>query len=83
MTASKGLTPSGCVAAHCPVRGDVVEPADVTGVLTVGLFDGISGLRVAADSLGWNVVDISAWRSRLKQRVWLSPGSPTLSMWLM
>lgn len=56
VTVSKGLTPAGCVAAHCPVRGDVVEPVDVTQVLTVGLFDGIGGLRAAADLLGWNVV---------------------------
>lgn len=56
VTVSQRLTPAGCVAAQCRVRGDIVEPADVTAVLTVGLFDGISGLRVAADALGWNVV---------------------------
>lgn len=33
-----------------------MEPVDVSQVLTVGLFDGIGGLRVAADALGWNVV---------------------------
>ena len=56
VTMSAGLTPAGCVAASCPVRGDLVEPSDVTSVLTVGLFDGIGALRVAADVLGWNVV---------------------------
>ena len=56
VTMSAGLSPAGCVAATCPVRGDLVEPADVTQVLTVGLFDGIGALRVAADVIGWNVV---------------------------
>eukprot|EP00435_Cladocopium_sp_Y103_P000588 s1856_g1.t1 len=55
VTVSTGVTPYGCVACSCPVRGDLVEPHDVTGVLTVGLFDGIGALRVAADALGWNV----------------------------
>lgn len=55
ITVSTGLSPSGCVAAQCPVRGDVVEPVDVAQVLTVGLFDGIGALRVAADAVGWNV----------------------------
>jgi len=40
----------GCVASTCPVRGDPVEPFDVTRVLAVGLFDGIGALRVAADA---------------------------------
>ena len=56
VTASSHLTPAGCVAAQCPVRGDIVEPADVTQVVTVGLFDGLGALRVAADTLGWNVI---------------------------
>eukprot|EP00438_Fugacium_kawagutii_P032009 Skav201743 [mRNA] locus=scaffold2498:423455:425999:+ [translate_table: standard] len=56
VTVSQGVTFAGSVAAQCDVRGDVVEPADVTAVLTIGLFDGIAGLRVAADTLGWNVV---------------------------
>ena len=56
VTMSTGLTPAGCVAAQCKIRGDLVEPVDITGVLTVGLFDGIGALRVAADVLGWNVV---------------------------
>lgn len=56
VTVSCGVTPAGAVASQLPVRGDLVEPVDVTQVLTVGLFDGIGGLRVAADALGWNVV---------------------------
>eukprot|EP00438_Fugacium_kawagutii_P009708 Skav211711 [mRNA] locus=scaffold2852:255903:258329:- [translate_table: standard] len=56
ITVSSRLTPAGCVAAQCTIRGDVVEPMDVTQVLTVGLFDGIGGLRSAADLLGWNAV---------------------------
>lgn len=56
VTVSNGLTPAGCTAAHCSVRGDIVEPLDVTQVLTIGLFDGIAGVRAAADLLGWNVV---------------------------
>ena len=32
------------------MRGDLAEPSDLCGVLTVGLFDGIGALRVAADA---------------------------------
>eukprot|EP00438_Fugacium_kawagutii_P020792 Skav229461 [mRNA] locus=scaffold577:138235:139950:- [translate_table: standard] len=53
--ASTRVTPSGAIAAQCPIRGDVVEPSDMVEVLTVGMFDGTSGLRVAADALGWCV----------------------------
>ena len=56
VTASLGLTPLGVVASKCDIRGDVMEPEDIPGVLTVGLFDGIGALRVAADALGWNVL---------------------------
>ena len=55
VTASVGLTPVGCVASTCDVRGDIVEPSDLPSVLTIGLFDGIGALRVAADCLGWCV----------------------------
>ena len=51
-TASKGLTSLGCMAANQTVRGDVVEPSEVTSVLTIGLFDGMGALRVAADAVG-------------------------------
>ena len=56
VTASSRVTPAGSIAAQCSIRGDVVEPIDITQVLTVGLFDGIAAVRVAADTLGWNVV---------------------------
>lgn len=49
---SNGLTPMGCYASSCDIRGDVPETADHVQVLTVGLFDGIAALRVAADALG-------------------------------
>ena len=56
VTASSGLTPMGMIASTCKVRGDLLEPSDISGVLTIGLFDGISALRVAADALSWNVL---------------------------
>ena len=49
---SEGLTQYGVAASNAQVRGDVPEPHDICQVLTVGLFDGIGALRVAADSLG-------------------------------
>eukprot|EP00438_Fugacium_kawagutii_P007570 Skav230247 [mRNA] locus=scaffold1266:12488:17642:+ [translate_table: standard] len=51
VTASLGLTNLGQIAASTKIRGDLPEPAHVTQVLTIGLFDGIGALRVAADSL--------------------------------
>lgn len=51
LTASTGLSSLGQVAATCKVRGDLPEPSAMTQVLTIGLFDGIGALRVAADSL--------------------------------
>ena len=48
---SNGLTPLGGHAARCSTRGDLPEPEDHIQVLTVGLFDGIGALRVAADVL--------------------------------
>ena len=52
ITASKGLSCLGCMASNQTVRGDVVEPSEVASVLTIGLFDGMGALRVAADSIG-------------------------------
>ena len=70
ITVSTGLTPAGCVASNCPVRGDIVEPADVTGVLTIGLFDGIGALRAAAGAVGWHVMGhVSVEVSEQAQRV--------------
>eukprot|EP00438_Fugacium_kawagutii_P022785 Skav228490 [mRNA] locus=scaffold1092:243812:246136:- [translate_table: standard] len=70
ITISTGVSPAGTVAAQCAVRGDVVEPADVTQVLSVGLFDGVAALRMATDVLGWNVVShISVECSKPASRV--------------
>lgn len=52
---SSGVSPLGVVASQCPIKGDLVESADINPVLTIGVFDGIGSLRVAADALGWNV----------------------------
>ena len=49
---SIGLSPYGLIASQAPVRGDIPEPHDFVQVLSVGLFDGISGLRVACDLIG-------------------------------
>ena len=48
---SVGLTPFGQSAARSIVRGDVPEEHDLVQVLSVGLFDGISGLRTACEVL--------------------------------
>lgn len=70
VTASLDLTPFGVLASNCPVRGDIVESADLTAVLTVGLFDGIAALRVAADVLQWNAIGhISVEKSPMASRV--------------
>ena len=52
VTVSRGLSNLGQMAASCQVRGDVPALEDMTQVLTIGLFDGIGALRVAADSAG-------------------------------
>ena len=49
---SRGVSPYGAAAALSQVRGDLPEEHDFIQVLSIGLFDGISGLRVACDSLG-------------------------------
>ena len=48
---SRGLTPYGASAALARVRGDIPEQHDCCQVLSIGLFDGISALRVALDVL--------------------------------
>ena len=48
---SRGLTPMGCHAMECNVRGEVFDIEDHVQVLTIGLFDGIGALRVSADVL--------------------------------
>ena len=48
---SRGLSPFGGAAASAAVRGDLPEMHDFYQILSVGLFDGISALRVALDVL--------------------------------
>lgn len=48
---SSGLTAYGMAAQTASLRGEVQEPMEVVEVLTIGLFDGIGALRVAADVL--------------------------------
>eukprot|EP00438_Fugacium_kawagutii_P012216 Skav203377 [mRNA] locus=scaffold3573:2116:5712:- [translate_table: standard] len=70
VTVSQRVTAQGAIAAQCDIRGDVVEPVDLPQVLTVGIFDGISGLRVATDVLGWSVAGhISIEKSAEASRV--------------
>eukprot|EP00438_Fugacium_kawagutii_P033880 Skav219422 [mRNA] locus=scaffold571:219333:222977:- [translate_table: standard] len=52
LCASRGLTPYGQAASLSVVRGDVPEEHDFCQVLSIGLFDGIGGLRTALDVLG-------------------------------
>ena len=49
ITVSQGLTGYGQVCSQSTVRGEVQERHEFVEVLTVGLFDGIGALRVAAD----------------------------------
>ena len=81
LTVSTGVSPMGCVASSCHIRGDIVEPQDVTSVLSIGLFDGIGALRVALDSLGWNVQGhVSVEISETAQRVVESRFPNTISV---
>ena len=48
LTVTTGLTGFGVAASEAATRGDVAEPHDLHGVLTIGLFDGIGALRVAS-----------------------------------
>eukprot|EP00435_Cladocopium_sp_Y103_P066017 s76_g28.t1 len=51
ISCSTGLTDFGVAAQAALVRGEMPEPLEQVEVLTVGLFDGIGALRVAADVL--------------------------------
>ena len=67
---STGLTGFGVAASEAATRGDLAEPHDLHGVLTIGLFDGIGALRVAADACGLAVVvDISVEVNKTASRV--------------
>lgn len=54
--ASVGLTPLGGQVAQAGLRGEVPGPSSSLRVLSIGLFDGIGGLRVALDGLGVQVL---------------------------
>eukprot|EP00435_Cladocopium_sp_Y103_P032616 s2458_g8.t1 len=49
LCASSGLSAYGVLAQEALLRGEAVEPFDQIEVLTIGLFDGIAALRVAAE----------------------------------
>ena len=51
LCATVGLTSYGLLAQAALTRGETEEPFELTEVLTVGLFDGIGALRVAAELL--------------------------------
>lgn len=53
---SRALTSYGAVVAEGSLRGDLAESQTGLCVLTIGLFDGIAALRVAADLLGVQVL---------------------------
>ena len=52
---SRGVSPFGAAAATSTVRGDLPEEHDLCPILSIGLFDGISGLRTGLDCLGVSV----------------------------
>lgn len=64
VTVSQGLSQIGTIAANQSVRGDVVDIQEIPTVLTIGLFDGIAGLRVAADAVGMSVIGGMPWASQ-------------------
>jgi site-specific DNA-cytosine methylase len=51
ISCSAGLTSYGQLAQQALVRGEFPEPLETVEILTIGLFDGIGALRVAADVL--------------------------------
>lgn len=65
---SEGLTGYGL--AFIDVQGDIPEEIEVIQVLTVGLFDGLSALRLAVDCLGVAVAGhVSVEREETARRV--------------
>ena len=68
--ASVALSRAGCLAAQGKLRGQLPELRQEHRVLTIGLFDGIGALRVAADLLGLEVMGhVSIEKEKLAQRV--------------
>ncbi|CAL1145402.1 unnamed protein product [Cladocopium goreaui] len=77
VTFSRGLTEAGSFAAQCQIRGDVVEPLEVDSILTIGLFDGISALRVAVGALNWNILGHVSVESNAEARRVVEARFPT------
>ena len=68
--ASVGLTPVGLMVSQGQLRGDYPESRGDLSVLCVGMFDGISALRVALDALGVQVIGhVSIERQASAKRV--------------
>lgn len=68
--ASVALSRAGDLAAQGKLRGQLPELRQEHRILTVGLFDGIGALRVAADLLGLEVMGhISVEKEKHAQRV--------------
>ena len=73
-----GLTILGVTAQAALVRGEYKEPVEVMEILTVGLFDGIGALRVAADILQLRIaghfsVECNSYANRVLESAF--PGS--------
>ena len=68
--ASVGLTPTGVMVSQGSLRGERPENVQDLSVLVIGLFDGISALRVALDVLGVHVLGhVSVEKMDIAQRV--------------
>ena len=68
--ASVGLTPAGLMVSQGALRGEFPENRSELSVLRIGLFDGISALRVALDVLGVRVIGhVSVEKSAVARRV--------------
>ena len=82
ISCSTGLTAYGLAAQGALMRGEFPEPLDTVEVLTVGLFDGIGALRVAADVLqlpvaGHISVECNPHANRVLESAF--PGSRTIA----
>jgi hypothetical protein len=80
---SRSLTPFGKVVSQGCLRGEIPENRVDAMVLTVGLFDGLGALRVAADVVGAQVIGhISVEKAPAARRVVEAhyPGTITVDM---
>ena len=68
VTVSSGVTPMGCVASACAVRGDLLEPFDLTGILTQRVVESRFPSTIAVSNV--EAVDfemVKQWAQRLAQ----------------